>query len=86
MLKNSIDLPLNSRESIFYQNGLPIHRQTSFIITEKKINNLVSIKTANNSLLIHLTSLPSTYQQITEFFEDFQYNLDRVETDMMCHK
>lgn len=35
MLKNSIDLPLNSRESISYQYGLPIHRQTSFIVTEK---------------------------------------------------
>lgn len=35
MLKNSINLPINSWKGISYQQWLPIHRLTSFIVTEK---------------------------------------------------
>lgn len=44
------------------------------------------MKTANNSWLIQLTLLPSTYRQVTEFIEDFQYHLGSVEIDTICHK
>lgn len=50
------------------------------------INNMVSMKTANNSWLIQLALLSSTYQQVTEFIEDFQYHLGSIDTDVMCHK
>lgn len=47
---------------------------------------MVSMKTANNSWLIQLILLPSTYQQVTEFIEDFQYHLGSIGTDVISHK